>query len=298
MINYKHLHYFWAVAKDGGINRASERLHLTPQTISGQLKLLENVLGKALFSRVGRNLKLTATGRMVLSYAEEIFSLGSELEEMLGHFPDARPTVFRVGVAEVVPKSIACRLLSPALRLPETVRIVCKEGAIDTLLSQLAIHKLDLVISDGPIPTDVNIIGFNHHLGDCGITFFCVARLARKLVGKFPKNLNDEALLLPSEATLVQHRLVRWFDKLRIRPRIVGEFDDSALMKAFGQAGHGIFVAPTAIENEVEKQFGVISIGKTEVVREQFYAISVERKNSHPAVAAISATAREWLLQD
>jgi len=298
MINYKHLHYFWVAAKEGGIARASERLHLTPQTISGQLSLLEENLGEALFTRVGRNLELTETGRLVLSYADEIFSLGGELEEMVRNLPDGRPLMFKVGVADVVPKSIAYRLLAPALQLAEPVRIVCREGAIDSLLAELAVHRVDLVIADGPIPPGVNVRGFNHPLGDCGITFFATPRLARKLGKNFPRSLSGAPLLLPGEMTVVRNRLVQWFDELHIHPRIVGEFDDSALMKAFGQTGAGVFIAPTPIAEEVKKQYGVVVIGQTDEVHEQFYAISVERKISHPAVAAITETAREWLLRD
>jgi len=298
MINYKHLNYFWVVAKEGGITRASERLHLTPQTISGQLSLLEESLGEALFVRVGRSLELTETGRLVLSYAGEIFSLGGELEEMVRNLPAGRPLMFKVGVADVVPKSIAYRLLAPALKLPEPVRIVCREGSIDTLLTELAVHRVDLVIADGPIPAGVNVRGFNHPLGDCGITFFATAQLARKLGKNFPHNLSGAPLLLPGEMTVVRSRLMQWFDGLRIYPRIVGEFDDSALMKAFGRAGAGVFIAPTPIAVEVEKQYDVAAIGQTDEVRDHFYAISVERKISHPAVAAITETAREWLFRD
>ena len=298
MINYKHLHYFWMVAKEGGIARASERLHLTPQTISGQLSLLEEYLNETLLTRVGRNLELTETGRLVLSYAEEIFSLGGELEEMVRNLPSKRPLVFKVGVADVVPKSIAYRLLAPALQLPEPVRIVCREGAIDSLLAELAVHRVDLVIADGPIPPEVNVRGFNHPLGECGISFFAVPQLARKYNKDFPQCLNGAPLLLPGEMTVVQSRLVKWLDGLHIHPRIVGEFDDSALMKAFGQAGTGIFIAPTPIATEVKKQYGVVVIGQTNEVCEQFFVISVERKISHPAVAAITETAREWLFRD
>jgi len=298
MINYKHLHYFWVVAKEGGIARASERLHLTPQTISGQISLLEENMGEALFNRVGRNLELTETGRLALSYADEIFTLGGELEEVVRNLPSGRPMVFKVGVADVVPKSIAYRLLAPALELPDSVRIVCRENNIDTLLAELALHRLDLVIADSPIPPGVNVRGFNHQLGECGISFFAAPELAKTLSKDFPQNLKGIPILLPGETTVTHSRLLRWFDKQHIHPRIVGEFDDSALMKAFGQAGTGIFIAPTPIAKEVEKQYGVTVIGKTEEVREQFYAISVERRISHPAVAAITETAREWLFRD
>lgn len=295
MINYKHLHYFWVVAKQGGIARASERLHLTPQTISAQISLLEDSLGEALFSKVGRNLELTETGRLVLSYADEIFSLGGELEEAVRNLPSGRPVVFTVGVADVVPKSIAYRLLAPALDLSDPVRIVCRENSLDALLAELALHRIDMVIADGPIPPGLNVRGFNHALGECGISFLAVPKLAKGLRKNFPHSLNGSPLLIPSETNLVQARLFQWLDGLHIYPRIVGEFDDSALMKAFGQAGTGVFMVPTAIATEAAKQYGVQIVGKTEDVREHFYAISVERRISHPAVVAITETARAWL---
>jgi len=298
MINYKHLHYFWVVAKEGSIARASKRLHLTPQTISGQLSLLEKHLGAALFGRVGRSLELTETGRLVLSYADEIFSLGGELEEVVRNLPEERSLLFRVGVADVVPKSIAYRLLAPALQLSEPVRIICREGSIDSLLAELAVHRIDLVIADGPIPSRMNIRGFNHPLLECGISFFAAPSLAHKLGSDFPENLNGTPLLLQGEMTVVRGRLEQWFDSLHIHPRIIGEFDDSALMKAFGQTGAGVFVVPTLIAGEVAKQYGVHCIGQTDAVHEQYYAISVERKISHPAVVAITERAREWQLQD
>jgi LysR family transcriptional regulator, transcriptional activator of nhaA len=298
MINYKHLHYFWVVAKEGSIAGASERLHITPQTISGQLSLLEENLGEPLFIRSGRNLELSEAGRMALSYADEIFTLGSELEDVVRNLPDGRPLVFKVGVTDVVPKSIAYRLLAPALQLTEPVRIICRENNFDALLAELALHRIDLVIADSAIPPAVNVRGFNHHLGECGISFFAIPELADKLCNGFPQSLNGAPLLLPGEMTATQSRLLKWLDKLHLHPRIVGEFDDSALMKAFGQAGTGIFIAPSPIAAEVEKQYGVVAIGNTDEVREQFYAISVERRISHPAVAAITETAREWLNHD
>jgi LysR family transcriptional activator of nhaA len=295
MINYKHLHYFWVVAKQGGITRASERLHLTPQTISGQISLLEDSIGEALFSKAGRNLELTETGRLVLSFADEIFSLGGELEEALRNLPPDRRITFKVGIADVVPKTIAYRLLVPALSLPDPVRIICRENNLASLLAELALHRVDMVIADGPIPPGINVRGFSHVLGECGISFLAVQHLAKTLRKNFPHSLNGAPLLIPSETNVVQAKLLDWLDSLRIYPRIVGEFDDSALMKVFGQAGTGIFITPTPIATEVAKQYGLRIIGSTEVVREQYYAISVERRISHPAVSAVTETAREWL---
>lgn len=295
MINSKHLHYFWVVARQGSIARASELLHLTPQTISGQLGLLEEQLGESLFQKAGRNLQLTEVGRLVASYADEIFSLTGELEEMLHSLPKDRPMQFRVGVADVVPKSIAHRLLAPSLRLPEPVRIVCKEGDLDSLLAELAVHKVDLVIADGPIPSHVNVRGFNHPLGDCGVSFFANGELAQQLDDDFPNCLSGQPLLVPGEGSVLRKQLMQWFEKYHLHPNITGEFDDSALMKAFGRAGAGIFIAPTPIAEEVAKQYDVKIIGQTNEVRDQFYAISVERRISHPAVSVITETAREWL---
>jgi LysR family transcriptional activator of nhaA len=203
--------------------------------------------------------------------------------------------VFKAGVVDVVPKTIAYRILAPALELPNQVRIVCRENSLDTLLAELALHRIDLVIADAPIPAGVNVRGFNHALGECGISFLAVAGMATKLRKHFPQSLDGAPLLLPSEINLVQSRLLQWLDGLRIYPRIVGEFDDSALMKAFGQAGTGVFIAPTPIADEIAKQYSVQLVGKTEDVREQYYAISVERRISHPAVVAITETARAWL---
>jgi len=295
MINFKHLHYFWVVAKQGGVARASEVLHLTPQTISGQINLLEDNLGQALFNRVGRNLELTETGRLALSYADEIFSLGSELEENLHNQSADRPLLFKAGIAEVVPKTIAHRLLAPALELPDQMRIHCRENSLETLLAELALHRVDMVIADGPIPPGIDVRGFNHPLGECGIGFFGKTESFRDLADDFPFSLTGAPLLIPSGINRVHDRLLQWLEGQRVYPRIVGEFDDSALMKVFGQAGVGIFVAPTAIAEEVEDHYRVKQIGQTDAVREQFFAISVERRISHPAVSAITEAARRWL---
>jgi len=295
VINYKHLHYFWVVAKQGGVGRAAKRLHLTPQTISGQISLLEDSIGEALFTKAGRNLELTDTGRLTLNYADEIFSLGDELEDALRNLPQGRRMTFKVGIADVVPKTIAYRLLAPALSMSDPVRIVCRESNLNNLLAELALHRVDLVIADGPIPSGINVRGFSHGLGECGISFLAVPHLAGPLRKEFPRSLSGAPLLIPSETNLVQAKLLDWLDRHRIYPRIVGEFDDSALMKVFGQAGTGVFMVPSPIASEVEKHYGVRIVGSTEEVREQYFAITVERRITHPAVSAITETAREWL---
>lgn len=298
MVNYKHLRYFWMVAKEGGVARASERLHLTPQTISGQLSLLENYLGIELFTRVGRNLELTEIGRLVLSYADEIFSLGGELEEVIHQLPAGRPQLFRVGVVDVVPKSIAHRILKPALQMPDPVRLICREANLDTLLAELALHRLDLVLADRSIPHTVSTRGFSHKLGECSVSFFATEQLEKQLTGDFPGCLNDAPLLLPSSGNQLRSGIDRWLDKYRIYPHVVGEFDDSALMKAFGQESAGLFVAPTAIEAEVEWQYQVTAIGRADEVKAHFYAISVERRILNTIVSTVMETARESLFAE
>ena len=278
--------------------RASERLNLTSQTISGQLSLLEEYLGVDLFSRVGRNLELTDTGRMVLSYADEIFSLGGELEEVIHQWPDGRPQLFRVGVVDVLPKSITHRILEPALQMSEPVRMNCREADLDTLLAELAVHRLDLVLSDRPIPPTVSTRGFSHKLGECAISFFATKKLEKKLKGDFPRCLDGAPLLLPGSGSQLRSGIDQWLDKQRIHPRMIAEFDDSALMKVFGQDGAGVFIAPTAIEAEVEWQYQVTAIGRVDEVKEHFYAISVERRVLHPVVTVLLNTARESLFSD
>ncbi|HEY0845578.1 MAG TPA: transcriptional activator NhaR [Noviherbaspirillum sp.] len=292
-INYKHLHYFWVVAKCGGVGRASEQLHLTPQTISGQITQLEEMLGYALFDRIGRRLELTETGRMVFSYADEIFSLGEELEDALRHRPGDRPLQFSVGVVDSVQKSIAYMLLEPAMKLPERLRIVCREGKLASLLAGLAIQSFDIVIADGPMPANSNVRGYSHLLGECDIIFFAAPALAKQFRKGFPHSLDGAPFLLPGEDAAVRPRLLKWFDKERIRPRIVGEFDDGALLKEFGEAGAGIFCMPSVVAAQIKRQYGVVEIGRTNAVVEHFYAISVERRLSHPAVVAISSAARK-----
>lgn len=295
MLNFKHLHYFHAVAKAGAVNRAAEKLHLTPQTLSGQLTLFEQRLGVVLFRRTGRRLELTDAGRLALSYADEIFQVGGELEEMLRNRHGERPFLFRVGIADVVPKSIAYRLLAPALALPEPAHMVCREDKLERLLAELAIHRLDMVLADMPLPTGVDVKGYSHRLGECGLTFFATPGLAAGLDGEFPRLLNGAPLLIPGEDSAVRAPLLRWLRSQDIYPRIVGEFDDDALMKSFGYAGAGVFPTPTAIAVEVAAQYGVAPLGSTEAVKERFFLITVERKISHPAALAVSEAAHQGL---
>lgn len=295
-MNFKHLYYFWRVAKAGSMARASEQLHLTPQTISGQIGLLQEDLGAPLFAKRGRTLDLTGAGRLALGYAEDIFTLGSELEESLRNYPaGGRPVEFRVGVADAVSKTIAYRLIEPATRLPEPVRIVCREWKLESLLAELAAHRLDLVIGGAPIPPTVSVRAYNHRLGESGVSFFASAGLARSLRGKFPVCLNGAPMLVPGADAAVRSRLERWWEAQGIRPRVVGEFDDSALMKAFGQRGTGVFTGPTVLEQEIETQYEVKTLGRTAEIVEEFFAISVERRVTHPCVIAIAEAAKDGL---
>ncbi|GAB6408620.1 transcriptional activator NhaR [Pseudomonas sp. MHK4] len=298
MLNYRQLHYFWVVAKTGSIVRACEQLNLTPQTISGQISLLEQTYGIELFRRVGRQLELTEAGRQTLPYAEQMFQLGGELELMLRAQPNEQQILFRVGVADVVPKSIVYRLIAPTMELNEPLRITCREDKLERLLADLAIQRLDLVISDSPMPSHLDIKGYSQKLGECGISFFATAELAARYGQDFPRSLHGAPLLIPGPETVVRSRLQRWFAEQQIQPKIVGEFDDSALMQAFGQSGSGIFIGPSVIADEVQRQYGVQVIGQTDAVSESFYAISVERKVKHPGIVAITEGARRELFTE
>ena len=294
-MNLKHLRYFWAVATHGSIARASEVLYLTPQTISGQLRELEQQLNAKLFQKSGRNLVLTDTGRVVFSYADEMFRLGDELQDVLaGRTPGAALTL-TVGVAMVVPKLLAYRVLEPVLKMQDRVRLVCQEAPLVDLLAELSVHKLDLVLADSPISPALNIRAYNHLLGESGISFFATHKKARKYAARFPRSLNDAPMLMPTASSALRRMLEQWFERQEVRPAIVAEFEDRALMKAFGEADAGIFTSPTAVEDDVVAKYGVRVIGRTDDIKEHFYAISAERRIKHPAVTAITETARSEL---
>ncbi len=296
-LNYNHLYYFWMVAREGSIARASELLYLTPQTISGQLRSLEEAVNAKLFTRAGRRLVLTEVGRMVYQYADQIYRLGSELADVLkGRTPEG-PLLFTVGIADVVPKLVSYRVLEPALRLGKAVRIICREGKLTNLMADLAVHKVDMVLADSPVTPIFNIRAFNHLLGESGLSFFAARASTVDGRTQFPRCLDGAPMLLPADNTMLRRALEQWFDDEGISPIIAAEFEDSALAKAFGQAGAGVFVAPTAIEREVKRQYDVKVIGRTDKVRERFYAISAERRIKHPAVVAISHAARESLFK-
>lgn len=295
MLNYKQLYYFWNVAKVGSITRAAERLHLTPQTISGQISELEHALGLDLFRRVGRRLELTAAGTLALSQANEIFLLGNELERSLRRGASKGEQSFLVGITDAVPKSIAFQLLAPAMKLPEPMRLVCHEDRPEQLFAELAIHKLDLVITDRPLPAELGVKGYNHLLGRCAVAFYALPELAAQFRAGFPQSLNDAPLLLPGDKTAIHALLEDWFAEQQITPHVIGKFDDTTLMKSFGKAGTGIFASPVVMAEEIRQQYGAEIIGTARDVLVSYYAISIERRLTHPAVKAVSEAAKQSL---
>ncbi|MCC6409431.1 MAG: transcriptional activator NhaR [Planctomycetes bacterium] len=297
-LNYHHLLYFWTVAREGGVARAAERLHLTHPTISGQIRELERALGEKLFARAGRGLELTEMGCVVFRYADEIFSLGRELVDTVKGRPTGRPVQLVVGVDDVLPKLLVLRLLEPALRGPEPVRIVVHEAPVRDLFARLSQHSLDVVLSDSPLPPGSRVKAYAHLLGECGVTWFGVERLQKRAKRDFPASLGVEPLILPTEDTALRRALDPWFERQGLRPQIVAEIADSALVKAFGQNGLGLFPAPTAVERDVLEQFDVRVVGRSTDLRERFWAISVERRIKNPAVAAITDAARESLFAE
>lgn len=290
-MNLRQLRNFWTVARMGGVTRAAERLNLTPQTISGQIRQLEEDLGVALFRPAGRGIELTDAGRMVLSYADEMLHLGDEMKSALAKRQSQPLPVLRVGITDVVPKSYAYRLLAPVGSLPEPIRLVCREGSIDLLLAELALHRLDMVVADRPMPSGLAIKGHNHKLGESAVAFFAAKGVFRGQPD-FPACLNDAPLLLPGAGASVRGQIDRWLNEERLAPRLMGEFDDGALMKAFGQAGSGVFPGPAVLADETCQRYEVTRIGEVAEIREAFWLITAERRISHPAIRTVIETAR------
>lgn len=292
-LNYHHLLYFWLVAREGGLAPASRALALSPQTLSGQIHALEIAVGHQLFGKAGRRLVLTEVGKLAYRYADEIFSLGNELRDVLarGALPSARR--LEIGLVEVLPKMVVRRLLEPVIALEPRVSIVCREGRIAELAAGLAAHTLDVVLADEPLPPEVSVRAFNHLLGECGVTFFATPKL--ELRGRFPRVLDGAPMLMPASGTAVRRQLDAFFERRGVAPKLAGEFEDSALLKIFGAAGHGAFCAPTPVAAEVEQMYRVERIGATDEVTERFYAISVERRIKNPAIAVLSQIARAEL---
>jgi LysR family transcriptional activator of nhaA len=296
-LNYHHLLYFWMVAKEGGVGRAAAKLRLAHPTVSSQVHTLEETLGEKLLARSGRQVVLTEVGKTVFSYADEIFSLGRELQDAVKGRPTGRPLRLRVGITSAVPKLVVSKLLEPAHHLPYPVQMVCREDEPDRLVADLSTHSLDVIISDQPLSPGARVRAFDHLLGDCGVAFLAAPRLASAHRRGFPRSLDGAPVLLPIVGAALRRALDGWFDGHGIRPRIVAEVDDSALLKTFGQDGKGIFAVPVVIEPAVRRQYACRLVGYAEGVRERFYAISAERRLRHPAVIAISQAAREELFR-
>ncbi len=294
-LNYHHLRYFWVVAKEGGLRKAAEKLHVSQPTISVQIAALEGVLEEKLFRRGGRALALTEAGHRVLSYAEEIFSLGEQLLDVARQQPSARLLRVHIGITDSLPKLLSYEIIKPIFRLEQPVQAVCREGKAADLLGQLAAHRLDIVLADEPAPSSLPIKVFNHLLGECGVTFCAERKLAATLKRKFPKSLNDAPVLLPTSNTALRQSLEKWFQAEDLRPRLMAEFDDAALMKIAAVEGLGFFPLPTLVVKEAVVRYGFQIIGRTEDCRQQFYAISAERKLTHPAVLAITSQALSGL---
>ncbi len=294
-LNYKHLLYFWTVAREGSIMRACKQLHLTQPAISAQLRKLEQQLGEPLFARTGRGLTLTESGRMAYRYAEEIFSLGRELTETLHGRPTGKPIRLRVGVTDGFPKLMAYRLLEPALRMPEPVTLIVRDDTPERLFAELSILQLDVVIADAPLPPTAAVRAYNHLLGECGVTVFGAPALAQEYAPGFPESLSHAPFLLPSEGTTLRQSLVQWAEQQGITLTPAAQISDSALLKTFGQAGVGLFAAPSATEKEIRRQYRVDVVGRIQGLQERFYAISVERRIKNPATLAISQAARASL---
>ncbi len=291
-LNYNHLQYFWTVAREGSITRASESLHLTPQTISGQLKLLDDAVGRPLFNKVGRRLVLSDMGRVVYEYADQIFSVGAELASVVRGSHLGGPPTLSVGIVSSMPKLIAERIVAPAMIAENPVRVRCHEEKLEQLLSELAVHKLDIVLSDQPVPDGLSLKAWQHRLGESGTSFFAQKKFANKLRKQFPKSLAAAPMLLPTQRSALRRRLDDWFEAEALAPRIVGEFDDSALLKAFGEAGAGVFAAPSVIQAEICRMYRMEVIGQIDEITEHYYAISAERRIKHPSVVLIKETAQ------
>ncbi len=286
-LNFRHLHYFWVVAKEGSVTRAAERLGLAIQTVSAQLSLLEQSVGKALFKLQGRRLVLTEAGQTALCYADQIFLLGEQLQEALADI-DTEPVMrLTVGISDSLPKLIASRMLDAALALPQRVRLICYEEQFESLLGKLSVHKLDVMLTDRPVPPGSSLRVFSHLLGETQISLFALPALAERYRENFPKSVNGAPLLLPTRNNAVRGRIDNWLEMNDLHPDLIGEFDDNALLHTFGRAGRGLFPAPSVLAQDVLGQFGAVEVGAMSQVREQIYVISNERKIRHPATEAI-----------
>jgi LysR family transcriptional activator of nhaA len=292
-LNYNHLYYFFIVATEGTITKASIRLNLTPQTISGQITNFEAQIGVKLFERKGKTLSLSEMGLLIYSYAEEIFQLGDEVKNILKRKQPSLWHTFTVGITDVIPKVLAHELLSPVLKMNEPVRLICQEGDQEHLLADLSVNKIDCILTDQPLQLGSHIKAYSHLLIESGFTFFAAETLLQNSSKNFPKNLSDLPWLMQSKKSAVRARLSAWLEKHNITPNIVAEFDDSALMKSFGQAGFGVFSSPTLIEEYIVDKYNVKVIDRTDEIKEPYYIISPERRLKHPAILEIVNTANQ-----
>jgi LysR family transcriptional activator of nhaA len=294
-LNYHHLFYFWTVAREGSVAGASRQLHVGRPAISMQLKSLEKFVGAELFRRRGRYLELTKTGELVQTYADDIFSTGRELVDVLRGRPTGRPQRFRIGIADVMAKIVAFQLLLPALDADEQAVLECREDEPNRLFGQLAVHELDLVLSDIPLAPGLDVSAYNHVMGESTTTLFAARSLASELQRGFPQSLDGAPFLMPSSTAAIRNSLQHWFEERDLRPTVVAEFEDAALMKVFGQAGRGVFPAPTVVQAQICQNYDVVPVGVLDSVRERFYAISPERKIRHPGVARIVESAKQGI---
>ena len=292
-LNYNHLFYFYVVATEGSIIKASARLNLTPQTISGQITSFEDQIGVNLFDRKNKTLHLSEMGQLIYSYAEEIFQLGDEIKYILKRKQPAQWHTFTVGITDVIPKVLAHQLLAPVLKMKERVRLICQEGDQNSLLADLSVNKIDCILTDQPLQLGNHVKAYNHLLVESGFTFFAEETLFSNNNKEFPQSLSDFPWLMQSKKSAVRTRLSSWLEKQNISPNIVAEFDDSALMKSFGQAGFGIFSSPTLIEKYVADKYDVKIIGRTDEIQEHYYIISPERRLKHPAIIEIVNAAKK-----
>jgi LysR family transcriptional regulator, transcriptional activator of nhaA len=291
-LNFRHLYYFWVVAKEGGITRAAERLGLAVQTISSQLTLLEQSLGKALFSQQGRRLVLTEAGRVAMNHADQIFLLGLQMQEAVSEADSGRIRL-SVGISDSLPKLSAYRMLEAAMHIDKQVRVVCYEDQFEALLADLALHKLDVVLTDREVQPGSALKVFSHQLFESEMLVVGVPELAARYGKDFPGNLNGAPFLLPTRNNALRGKIDEWFVQVNVKPDVVGEFEDNALLNTFGRRGLGLFFAPAALASEIAEQFGAVEVGAVPGVREQFYVISNERKIKHPAVEAIVRAAQK-----
>jgi LysR family transcriptional activator of nhaA len=294
-LNYRHLHYFWVTAQEGSFTRAAERLDVAVQTVSVQIGLLEQALGAALLVSQGRRLVPTEAGRQALGYADQIFQLGERLREAVQDVSKEQTLRLTVGISDALPKLIAYRLLQPVRTLREKLSLICHEGDFDDLVADLALHRLDVLLTDRPAAVSGNLRVYSHPLGECEISLFGAPELKSKYGQDFPNGLRGAPMLLPTRGNALRGRLDQWFAANDLRVELAGEFEDNALLTTFGGAGLGVFPAPAVLASDIEAQFGALPLGELVGVREQFYAISAERRIRHPAVEAIQAGAKGLL---